>query len=54
MIKDKVTGKETRKRAIERLAQTKKRIGKDEPRNKRQKSTDTLDYLREAADKAEQ
>ena len=54
MIKDKVTGKEMRKWAIERLAQTKKRIGKDEPRKKRQKSTNTLDYLREAADRSEQ
>ena len=39
---------------MERLAQTKKRTGKDEPRKKRQKSTDTLDYLREAAEKSEQ
>ena len=46
---DKATGEEMRERAMERLAQTKKRNGKDEPRKKCQKSSDTLDYLREAA-----
>ena len=51
---DEATGEEMRERAMERLAQTKKRTGKDEPRKKRQKSTDTLDYLREAAEKSEQ
>jgi len=41
-----------RERAIERLARTKKRNGKDEPRKKRrQKSNDTLNYLREAAER---
>ena len=35
---------------MERLSQTKKRNGKDEPRKKRKKSGDTLDYLREAAE----
>ena len=34
---DKVSGEEMRERAMERLAQTKKRNGKDEPRKKRQK-----------------
>ena len=34
---------------MERLAQTKKRNGKDEPRKKTQKSNDRLNYLREAA-----
>ena len=44
-----------RERAIERLAQlTKKRNGKDEPRKKRQKSNDTLDYLRETAERESQ
>ena len=48
----KATGEGMRERAIERLAQTKTRNGKDEPRKKRQKSNagDTLDYLRETAD----
>ena len=36
---DKATGEEMRERAMERLAQTKKRTGKDEPRKKRQKIT---------------
>ena len=36
---------------MERLAQTKKRNGNDEPRKKRHKSNDTLDYLREAAER---
>ena len=36
---------------MERLAQTKRRNGKDEPRKKRHKSNETLDYLREAAEK---
>lgn len=40
-----------RERAIERIAQTMKRNGKDEPRKKRQKSSDTLSYLREAAER---
>ena len=40
-----------RERAMERLAQTKKINGNDEPRKKRHKSNDTLDYLREAAEK---
>ena len=40
-----------RERAMERLAQTKKRNGNDEPRKKRHKSNDTLDYLREAAER---
>lgn len=48
---DKATGEEMRERAMERLAQTKKRNGKDEPRKKRQKSNDTLSYLREAAER---
>ena len=48
---DKATGEEMRERAMERLAQTKKRNGKDEPRKKRQKSNDTLDYLRESAER---
>ena len=48
---DKATGEEMRERAMERLAQTKKRNGKDEPRKKRQKSNDTLNYLREAAER---
>lgn len=34
-----------RERAMERLAKTKKRNGKDEPRKKHQKTNDTLDYL---------
>ena len=33
---DKATGEEMRERAMERLAQTKKRNGKDEPQKKRQ------------------
>ena len=36
---------------MERLAQTKKRNGMDEPRKKRHKSNETLDYLREAAER---
>ena len=48
---DKVSGEEMRERAMERLAQTKKRNGNDEPRKKRHKSNETLDYLREAAEK---
>ena len=51
---DKAAGEEMRERAMERLAQTKKRNGKDEPRKKRQKSGDTLDYLREAAERDSQ
>ena len=39
---------------MERLAQTKKRNGKGEPRKKRKKSGDTLDYLREAAERDSQ
>ena len=35
---------------MERLAQTKERNGNDEPRKKRHKSNETLDYLREAAE----
>ena len=46
---DKVSGEEMRERAMKRLAQTKKRNGNDEPRKKRHKSNETLDYLREAA-----
>ncbi|PFX13114.1 trichohyalin-like [Stylophora pistillata] len=49
--KDKATGEEMRERAIERIAQAMKRNGKDEPRKKRQKSSDTLNYLREAAER---
>ena len=48
---DKATGEEMRERAMERLAQTKKRNGKDEPRKKRQKSNEALDYLREAVER---
>ena len=48
---DKVSGDEMRERTMERLAQTKKRNGNDEPRKKRHKSNETLDYLREAAEK---
>lgn len=48
---DKIAGEEMRERAMERLAQTKKRNGNDEPRKKRHKSNDTLDYLREAAER---
>ena len=51
---DKAAGDEMRERAMERLAQTKKRNGKDEPRKKRQKSSETLDYLREAAERDSQ
>lgn len=51
---DKATGEEMRERAMERLAQTKKRNGKDEPRKKRQKSNETLDYLREASERESQ
>ena len=41
-----------RERAMERLAQTKKRNGKDEPRKKkRQKSNDKPNCLREAAER---
>ena len=36
---------------MERLAQTKKRNGNDEPRKKGHKSNDTLDCLREAAER---
>ena len=36
---------------MERLAQTKKRNRNDEQRKKRHKSNDTLDYLREAAER---
>ena len=36
---------------MERLAQTKKRNGKGQPRKKRQKSNETLDCLREAAER---
>ena len=36
---------------MERLAQTKKRNGKDELRKQREKSNDTLNYLREAAER---
>ena len=50
---DKATGEEMRERAMERLAQTKKRNGKDEPR-KIKKSNDTLDYLREASERESQ
>ena len=39
---------------MERLAKTKKRNGKDEPRKKHQKTNDTLDYLREAAERESQ
>ena len=48
---DKATGEEMRERAMERLAQTKKQNSKDEPRKKRQKSNDTLDYLRETVER---
>ena len=48
---DKIAGEETRERVMERLAQTKKRNGNDEPRKKRHKSNETLDYLREAAER---
>ena len=48
---DKVSGEEMRERAMERLAQMKKRNGNDEPRKKRHKSNETLDYLREAAER---
>ena len=52
---DKARGEEMRERAMERLAQlTKKRNEKDEPRKKRQKSNDTLDYLRETAERESQ
>ena len=43
-----------RERAMERLAQTKKRNGKGEPRKKRQKSSESLNYLREAAERDSQ
>ena len=48
--KDKVSGEEMREKAMECLAKTKKRNGNDEPREKRHKSNETLDYLREAAE----
>ena len=48
---DKVSGEEMRERAMERLAQTKKRNGNDELRKKLRKSNETLDYLREAAER---
>ena len=48
---DKATGEEMRERAMERLAQTKTQNGKDVPRKNRQKSNDTLDYLRESAER---
>ena len=48
---DKVSGDEMRERAMERLAQSKKRNGNDEPRKKLHKSNETLDYLREAAER---
>ena len=51
---DKAAGEEMRERAMERLAKTKKRNGKDEPRKNRQKSGDTLDYLRETAERDSQ
>ena len=37
---DKVSGEEMREKAMERLAQTKKRNGKDEPRKKQRKSNE--------------
>ena len=46
-----VSGDEMRERAMERLAQTKKRNGNDEPRKKLHKRNETLDYLREAAER---
>ena len=48
---DKVSGEEMRERAMERLAQTKKRNGNDELRKKLHKSNETIDYLREAAER---
>ena len=48
--KDRRQGEEMRDRAMDRLAQTKKRTEKDEPRKKRQKTNDILEYLREAAE----
>ena len=50
---DKAAG-EMRERAMERLAQTKNRNGKDEARKKPQKSSDALDYLREAVERDSQ
>ena len=48
---EKASGQEMRERAMERLGQTKKRNGNDEPRKKRHKSNETLDYLREEAER---
>ena len=39
---------------MERISQTKKRTGKDKPRKKQHKSNETLDYLREAAERERQ
>lgn len=50
--KDKAMAEDMRDKAMERLAQTRKRSGQDSPRKKRRHSSnDTLEYLREASEK---
>ena len=46
-----VSVEEMRERAMERLDQTKKRNRKDEQWKKRHKSDETIDFLREAAER---
>ena len=50
--KDKASAEEMRNKAMERLSETKKRAGDDQPRKKRKhKPNETMDYLREAMEK---
>ena len=50
--KDKASAEEMRNKAMERLGETKKRAGDDQPRKKRKHTpNETMDYLREATEK---
>ena len=51
---DKAAGGEMKERAMERLAQTKRRDGEDEARKKRLKRNNTLDVLRESTERESQ
>lgn len=49
---EKEKGEDMRNKAMERLAETKRRSGEDQPKKKRRKaSADTLDFLREASER---
>ena len=51
VAKDKTTAEDMRNEAMERLSETKERVGSDLPKRKGNTMEMTLEYLREASDR---